>query len=291
MAHAYALNNWTPGIWTIDSDDLDVRAMSDQGGYVGAAPVKLATNSNSGWERVYVSNYFDRLPILNGPAETRIGWVPKKSFQASYGIEVSHRTNHAYLASIDTGELIIFDGTEGENVSDYGACHHAPPEPRILRMVAVNQNTGHVFVTSPPDFNTGQTTSKVYVLDEALLLSETGGPPSDLTCRWNFLRTSANQLAIPGPAWVATIDLPGAISAGEEGIAVNSETNKVYVTDSQSDTLFVIDYDPTNNVANSVTSVTVGDNPVGVDVNQATHKVLMSEMHMIQARHMERFRW
>ena len=282
VAHASALNNWAPGIWIIDSDDLGVRAMSHENGYVGAAPVKLASNSNAGWERIYVSNYFDRLPILYGPAETRIGWVPKKSFQASYGVEVSQRTDLAYLSAIDTGELIIFDGTQGETVSDYGACHHAPPEARILRMVAVDQATGHVFVASPPDTNTGQTSSKVFVMDEDVLLQATGGPPSDLTCTWNFARREdpLTIQAIPGPAWVKTITLSGAVSAGEEGIAVNPLTHQVYITDGPTDKLFVIDYDPSSNTVNDIITVTVGDNPQGVDVNPLTNKI-----YVANARH------
>ena len=273
VAHAFALNNWAPGIWTIDSDDLEVRAMSHEGGYVGAAPVKIGANANSGWERVYVSNYFDRLPILFGPTETRLGWVPKKSFQASYGVDVSRRTNLVYLASVDTGELIIFDGSQGESVSNYGACHHAPPEARVLRMVAVNQATGHVFVTSPPDTNKGQTTSKVFVMDEDVLLGHTGGPPSDLTCTWNFLVKDIYATAIPGPAWVATIDLPGAVAAGQEGIAVDPKSGKVYVTDGPTDTLYVIDYNTSTNTVNGITTVAVDDNPQGVDVNPETTKI------------------
>ena len=273
VAHAFALNNWTPGIWIIDSDTQAVRPMSHEAGYVGAAPVKAGANSNSGWERVYVSNYFDRLPAIYGPSETRVGWVQKKNFQASYGVGVSRRTNLVYLASIDTGEVVIFDGSEAEADPNYGACHHAPPEPRNLRMIKANQATGHIFITSPPDSNTGQTNSKVFVLDENVLLQETGGPPSDSTCRWNFLQGNVSTQAIPGPAWVSNITLPGAVFAGQEGLAVNPVTNRVYVTDSPSDTLFVIDYDPATNSATSITRVTVGDNPQGVDVNPLTNKI------------------
>ncbi len=280
-AHAFAANNWTPGIWIIDVDSLNSRAMMHEQGYVGVSPVKLAANPNTGRERVYVSNYHDRLPIIYGPTEARLGWVPKKSFQASYGIDVSRRTDLVYLATIDTGELVIFDSYQAEGVPNYGACHHAPEEPRILRTVAVNQATGHVFVGSPPDANKGQTSSKVLVLDEDKLLEETGGPPSDGTCTWNFAvrPEDIGISAIPGPAWVADIELPGAVSAGEEGLAVNASTNRVYVTDGPGDQLFVIDYDPTTNTANSITAVPVDDNPQGVAVNELTNKIYVGNAH------------
>ena len=56
-------------------------------------------------------------------------------------------------------------------------------------------------------------------------------------------------------------------------MAVNPTTNRVYVTDSPSDKLFVIDYDPSTNSATSIVTVVVGDNPQGVDVNPLTNKI------------------
>jgi hypothetical protein len=148
-------------------------------------------------------------------------------------------------------------------------------------MVAVNEATGHVFVTSPPDTNKGQTTSKVFVLDEDTLLENTGGPPSDQTCLWNFgLSTDdIGTTAIPGPAWIATVDLPGAISAGEEGVTANPVTGRVYVTDGPGDQLFVIQDSITPTNISLVTTVAVDDNPQGVDVNPQTNKIYVANAH------------
>jgi DNA-binding beta-propeller fold protein YncE len=261
--------------------------MTDQGGYVGAAPIKVAVNSSA--NRAYVSNYFDRLAILDAMNETWLASVPEKNFQASYGIDVSEGNSLVYVAARDTGELIIFDAVQAEaDPANYGPCHHAPPgadnwsTSRILRMVAVNEATGHVFVTSPPDANKShQTDSKVFVLDEDTLLAETarqGGRPSAQTCLWNFGITADDVgiAAIPGPAWVATLDLPGAVSAGEEGITVNPVTGRVYVTDGASDQLFVLQDNINPTQISLVTTVRVGDNPQGVGVNSLTKKVYVA---------------
>jgi DNA-binding beta-propeller fold protein YncE len=120
------------------------------------------------------------------------------------------------------------------------------------------------------------------VLDEATLLAETarhGGRPSAQTCLWNFgvFGGEVSAAAIPGPAWLtSTLVLPGAMSAGEEGIAVNPATGRVYVTDGPGDRLFILQDGPTAGGIAFVTSVAVGDNPQGVAVNLATNKVYVA---------------
>ncbi|MEM7031208.1 MAG: hypothetical protein AAF629_16720, partial [Chloroflexota bacterium] len=300
VAHAFALNDWRPGVWYINPANLAQHPMISDNGYVGAAPVKITANSQI--DRFYVSNYYDLMPMINGTSEERINWVQKKNFQASYGLEASTRSNLIFMAAIDTGELIIFDASQAEanpfNSSGnpgYGACHNAPPDndnngdadPRIMRMVAVNSSNGHVFVTSPPDPNPdkNQTNSLVYVLDEDTLIAEAqanGGAPSDTTCTWNFGR-SAQQVqaptALPGRGWIQTFELPGAVSAGEEGITVNPNTGKVYITDSQGDQVFVLQDQAGSAVFDIVTTIPVGDNPQGVDVNPDTNKIYVANAH------------
>jgi uncharacterized repeat protein (TIGR01451 family) len=273
--HAYALNSWNPALWFIDASTLASHSMAD--GYLGAAPSKVAVNSIT--NRAFASNYWDLLPIVDPLSETLLTWVQKKNFLAPYGVDVSQRSNLVYMATIDTGELIIFDAAQAESNPSYGACHHAPPEPRILRMVAFNESTGHLFVTSPPDRNKGQTNSQVLVLDEDMLLAETGGHPSDLTCDWNFLQGSGDVgiQAIPGPAWIRTVELPGATSAGEEGITVNPVTGRVYVTDGPANKLFVVQDSATpTNISLMTTVANVGDYPQGVGVNPTTNKVYVA---------------
>lgn len=287
VSHGLAGPDWKPGLWFIDTSTLISHPMADNNGYVGAAPVKVAVNS--GTDRAYVSNYFDKLAIVDAPAEQVLTWVQEKHYQAAHGVAVSRRSNLVYLAAIDTGELIIFDAAAAEaSPGTYGPCHNAPPaspsnsneaDPRIMRMVAFNEETGHLFVTSPPDPNEGQTVSKVFVLDEDALLQAAGGRPSAQTCDWNFL--PLNTQALPGKGWVRTVDLTGAKSAGEEGIAVNALTDKVYVTDGPTDQVFVIQDSMTDTNISLVGTVPVGDNPQGVGANATTNKVYVANARQI----------
>jgi DNA-binding beta-propeller fold protein YncE len=122
------------------------------------------------------------------------------------------------------------------------------------------------------------------------LLAETakhGGRPSDETCLWNF-GINAEDIsiaAIPGPAWITNpLGLPGAISAGEEGIAVNPVTGRVYVTDGPGDRLFVLQDSITpTNISLVATIANVGDNPQGVAANPQTNKVYVANARSIDA--------
>lgn len=75
------------------------------------------------------------------------------------------------------------------------------------------------------------------------------------------------------------MDLPGAASAGEEGIAVNPVTGRVYVTDGAGDQLFVLQDSTMPANINLVTTVAVGDNPQGVDVNPESNKVYVANAY------------
>lgn len=299
VAHQYAANNWNPGAWYIHLDDYSAHGVADIN-YVGAAPVRVTANPNT--NRFYYANYYDRTSIIDGVSESRLAWVVKKNFQGAYGIDVNPNGNLIYMATIDTGELIIFDAVLAEASPDtYGPCHNAPPDddhngdadPRALRMVAVNPTTGHVFVTSPPDTNKGQTTSLVYVLDQAVLLGPNGTngqTPSETTCNWNFLRTTEelspqSTAALPGKGWIKTLTLSGASSsAGQEGIAIDPLTGLVYVTDSGGNRVFVIRDSVTTTNISLLATLGGGygfENPMGVDVNPQTNKVYVGNARSI----------
>lgn len=260
VAHQYGANFWRPGFMAFGVDDTSAHNTSDTG-YAGAAPIKTAANSTN--NRVYVSNYFDKLAVYEGGSETRLDWVVQKAFQGAYGIDTSAVTQRVYLATRDTGELVVFDGNNDRLLQgiSYIPTHVKPPQPCSLFSVAVNEATGHVFVPCPQ-------LGRVFVLQEnqvSVLDLEALGVLEE---RDGYLALVVSPQAAP---WIADIPVSGGVGLGEEGIAaVNSSTGYVFITNAQNNTLVVLRDGPSPSY---VTTVNVGTRPQGVDVNPATQKV------------------
>ncbi len=262
VAHQYGANQWHPGFMAFGVNDTSAHVTAD-GGYAGAAPIKTAANAVNN-NRVYVSNYFDKLAVFNGnsgPPEARVGWVVQKAFQGAYGIDTSSATNRVYLATRDTGELVVFDGN-GDRLlqSNYIPTHVKPPQACSLWTVAVNETTGHVFVPCPQ-------LSKVFVLQESQVSVLDLEALGTLEERDGFLALVVSPQAAP---WLADISIPSGANLGEEGIAVDTSTSRVFITNGQNNSLVILQDGATPTY---VTTVAVGTKPQGVDVNPATQKV------------------
>lgn len=263
VAHQYGANNWHPGVMAFGVDDAVAHDTFDTG-YAGAAPIKITANAFNA-SRVYVSNYFDKLAVLNGdsgPPEARLGWVVQKGFQGAYGIDVSQTTGRVYLATRDSGELVVFDGAQDRLLAgDYIPTHVKPPQPCSLWSVAVNEATGHVFVPCPQ-------LGRVYVLAESQvsLLAEVG-VLEEREGGWALVVAAADA------PWIAEIDVPGGVGLGEEGIAVDPTTGLVYITNARNDNLVVLQDGPAPGLYSVAPTAGVGDYPQGVDVNPASRKV------------------
>ncbi len=265
VAHQYGANYWTPGLKAFGVNQTSSHDTAF-GGYVGAAPVKVAANPGNG--RVYVSNYYDKLAVLNGnsgPPETRLGWVVQRAFQGAYGIDVSAVTNRVYLATRDTGELVVFDGNSDRLLqSDYIPTHVKPPQACSLWSVAVNEVTGHVFVPCPQ-------LGRVFVLQESQISVLDLEALGVLEEREGGLALVVSPQAAP---WIADISIPGGVGLGEEGIAVvDSSTGYVFMTNAGNDTLVILRDNSNAASIAYVTTMAVGDQPQGVDVNPATNKL------------------
>jgi YVTN family beta-propeller protein len=262
VAHQYGANLWRPGFMAFGVNETAAHNTADTG-YAGAAPIKTAANSAHN-SRVYVSNYFDKLAVFDGdsgPPEDRLGWVVQKGFQGAYGIDTSSATNRVYLATRDTGELVVFDGHNDRLLqSNYIPTHVKPPQACSLWSVAVNETSGHIFVPCPQ-------LGKVFVLAEnqiSVLDLEALGVLEE---RDGYLALVVSPQAAP---WIAEISVPGGINIGEEGIAVNTATGRVFITNAQNNTLVILQDGSTPAY---VATVAVGTKPQGVDVNPATQKV------------------
>jgi DNA-binding beta-propeller fold protein YncE len=71
--------------------------------------------------------------------------------------------------------------------------------------------------------------------------------------------------------WLDTVSIPGGVGLGEEGIAVNTVNDRVFITNASNNTVVVLDDSGIAPIYE--TTVGVGDMPQGVDVNEDTQKV------------------
>lgn len=250
-----APNNWKPAAKVFSAFDTTARNVGPDGGYVGTEPVKVTANSVLG--RVYVSNHSDKLAVIDGTTETRLGWVAQKTWTGAYGIATSEASGRVYLTARDTGELVIFDGN-GDRLLQPGyiPTQIGPPQACALFDVAVNPTTGHVFVTCPE-------LGHVFVLDENLV---------------TLFRASENNLHNTAVSpWIADIAIPGGIGAGEEGIAVDPATGIVFITNAAQNRVYILQDSPGGSVWLPPLVLTSGFNtPQGIAINPNTHRVYVA---------------
>ncbi len=268
VTHLHALNNWKPGAKVFSAFDTAARDVGPDGGYVGAGPAKVAANNNLG--RVYISNKWDKLAVIDGTAnpETRLGWVAQKGWQGAYGIDASEATGRVYLAARDTGELVIFDGN-GDRLLQPGyiPAHIAPPQACALFDVAVNEATGHVFVTCPA-------LGRVFVLDESLLTLPRTANATTLEKRNGSWARVMEAAAAP---WIADILIPGGVGSGEEGIAVDPGTGWVFITNAAQNRVYLLQDSPSGSVWLPPMVLVSGFNtPQGIAINPNTHRVYVA---------------
>ncbi len=252
---SFAPNNWKPAAKVFSAFDTAARNIGPDGGYVGAGPVKIATNSVLG--RVYVANIWDKLTVIDGVTETRLGWVAQKTWAGAYGLAASENTGRVYLTARDTGELVIFDGN-GDRLLQPGyiPTQIGPPQACSLFDVAVNPATGHVFVTCPA-------LGRVFVLDEALV---------------TLFRTAENgNLGAAVSPWIADIAIPGGVGSGEEGIAVDSGTGWVFITNATQNRVYILQDSPGGSVWLPPQMLVSGfSTPQGIAINSTTHRVYVA---------------
>jgi YVTN family beta-propeller protein len=271
VAHAFAPDNWKEGLRYINVDVFDLRSylVGPQFGYVGAAPVKVAVNSQL--HRAYVSNYYDKLAVIDTTTNTRLGWVKQKNYQGGWGIFASPLINWVHLATRDTGELVVFDGGNGDRLlqDGYIPTHFKPPSPCALYLTVAHEDTDHVFVTCPAR-------KSVFFLVEPEMSILAAGELGTLELRQDgWVRVVQPQEV----TWreLTFTDSHVSTNVGVWGIAVDRPAKRVYITDPIGDMLIVIQDD--NNTGNvRVANYVRGpfDEPQGVAVDPAWQRIYVA---------------
>lgn len=190
---------------------------------------------NTQTNRVYtVSHAANRLYVLDGLSDSLIRFGPTgQPGYGAFGLAVNEPMDRVYVSNRDSQDIYTFDG-DGNVL---GSRTKPAPVGAVPYAMGFNPNTNHLYVMVAP----------TTVVDRVQVFQETASGLSLL----------AEVLVDPGGE-----DAGGAV-------AVNTTTNHVFVTNSASNTLSVID----GLVASPLATVAVGTDPFGVAVNSATSTV------------------
>jgi uncharacterized repeat protein (TIGR01451 family) len=273
VAHAF---DWAGGLRAFEVPAGPANLVEAHNRYMGAAPVKLAINP--ALNRGYVSNYYDRLAVVDTVSNQRVvlndGWVGQKNYVGGWSIDVSTSTNRAYLATRDTGELVAFDGSGDRLLQDgYIPTHFKPPHPCSLYTVAVNENTDHIFVPCP-----ARKEIFVHVESEFDIFAEQERGRLELR-EDGWVRVMA-----PGDVnWLDALPLAAyGVSdwSGVWGMTVDEVTNRVFITDPVNDVVIVVQDAATPAVHSVLSNVSHPsaefDEPQGIDVDSERGRVFVA---------------
>jgi len=233
---------------------------------VGAAPAGVAANPTT--NRIYVTNQnSNNVSVVDGATNTEIDTdgnpangitrIPVGS--GPVGVDVNPITNRIYVGNFSwgSGSVSVIDGATNTEIDTDGN-----PANGITRIpvgdrpheVAVNTVTNRIYVA-----NWGS--NNVSVIDGATDTEiDTDGNPANGITR------------IP-------------VGSGPCGVGVNPTTNRIYIGNSGSDDVSVIDgatnteIDTDGNPANGVTPIPVGSAPIGVHVNPITNRIYVANQN------------
>ncbi len=242
---------------------------------VDSYPVGIAINPAT--SKIYVSNEFSNtVSIIDESTDKVQATIRVGSFP--YGIDVNPLNNRIYVANRGSNTVSVIDGSTNLKMADVQV-GKSPID------VAVNPSSSLAYVTNIESgtvsvidgiTNNVSSTIKVGRIPYAIAVNpETNntyvtdlgdGSISILKNSKNNLNNNSN--IIRGGTILEKIN--GIVAPA--GIAINVSTNKAYVTDYASNTVFVIDL-KTNSVTNKIK---VGSNPVGITVNPTSNRIYVT---------------
>jgi YVTN family beta-propeller protein len=254
-AAAVALNPSTGKVYTVDTDGNAVDVTDDATGStvpvkVGAGPVSVAVDTSNG--RAYVASAGDgTVSVIDGKTDTVLATLKVGSHP--YSIAADSAAGKVYLSRTYSNELTVIDAA----TDAISGVKTGSPD-----LIAVNAKTHTVYLL-------GYEGGDLTVLDGVALTFQktTVGMHA-----WGMaLNETSGTLYVtrPGYAEVAVLQAgsltPTRIPTGQIpcSVAVNSNTNQVYVANYADDSITVID----GTTSKAVATIPVGRRPQSVTVD------------------------
>jgi YVTN family beta-propeller protein len=242
---------------------------------VDSYPVGIAVNPTTG--KIYVANEFSNtVSIIDEGTDKVQATIKVGSFP--YGIDINPLNNRVYVANRGSNTVSVIDGSTNLKMADVNV-GKSPID------VAVNPSSSLVYVTNIESgtvsvidgiTNTVSSTIKVGRIPYAIAVN----PATNLAYitdigdgSISILDISKSNSSEDSNDAARTLEKINGIIA-PAGIAINTSTNKAYVTDYASNTVFVIDL-KTNSV---IDRIKVGTNPVGISLNPISNKIYVANI-------------
>ncbi len=246
----YVANYGSNTISVIDGSTLRVTATPQ----VGGAPVAIAADTAT--NTIYVVNYqSNNVSVINGSTDTvaatvQVGYSPN-------AIAINSATNTVYIANLNN-TVAVMNGSAPYTVStvDMGARPYS---------LAVDSATDETYVV------TGLTLS---VISPNLSVSTVTLPQ---WCSMLAVNATTDQIYVLGSTLYVvngstlTVSPPITTDPAPSALLADAATNKIYLTNSSSNSLIAVD-----GATLSVSAVDVGVAPTGIDVNQTTNRIYVS---------------
>lgn len=186
--------------------------------------------------RIYVvSHSSNSLYVIDGNTDTVIRSSPTGApSQGAFGLAINENLNRVYVSNRDTQDIATFDGDGNLLLSQVIKPH---PPRAVPYALGFNPNTNKLYVMLGPD---------------------------DIVDRVQIYQAAASGLTRIADV---IVEIGGRDAGG--GVAVNTSTNTVFVTNARADTVGIID-----GVADTLLAlVPVGVDPFGVAANPATNLI------------------
>jgi YVTN family beta-propeller protein len=237
----------------------------------GTAPLTVAMDSIT--HKLYAANELsDNVTVVDGATNTAttvpVGMQP-------LAIAVNQTTNMVYVANGADGTVTVIDAGSNNATSTVGV-------GTFPQQIAINPVTNRIYVSNTGGPDIPGTT--VTVIDAASGNStatvNAGTSPYAIA-----VNTVTDKIYVAGISTGITPDsvtiIDGAtngtssvtVGAGAQAVAIDSGLNKVYVANTNSNNVTVIDAGNSN----AVTTVPTGFSPIAIAINATTHKVYVTD--------------
>ena len=242
---------------------------------IWSTPVGLGLNPTT--NTVYATDNNGRTYVING---TTNSFTDVLNLGGGHGIAANPVTNMIYMTNYNSNSITVMDGSTKKVISTI-------PVGNFPIDVAVNPNTNKIYVTSYNGFKVidGSTNSVVSTMDSGN--ATFGVAVNPITNKIYVTNYEANTngpntfrentvSVIDGSTNTIISKIP--VGSSPRGIAVNPNTDRIYLSNNGNNTVSVIDGLSDSVISSITVSTRQSQDPAGVSINPNTNRIYVSNI-------------